>query len=190
MDKNRKLDYVFFTIREFTTKVFNTVVDDLTDMLMKNRPDDKRICIIHFDQEDGEKTVDGLGTVINQVQLEYSTIKSDTNTSSVQLCAMVGMLESTVKEDMFHITIDIPSNHTHLEYDFWIGKDENDTMDDATNFCFRGSSRGRLMSSDADGYQGYKYYKEFFHDSIAKVFAHAHVAVRTDPNDPDYFVFR
>lgn len=188
MDKNRKLDYVFFTTREFTTKLFTTIVDDLTNMLVQSCPEDKRISVVNFDQDDDKITNDS--RVVQQIQLEYTTIKPDTNTASIQLCVALGLMASTKDDNIWYIVVDIPTSHTHLEYEFWIEKEENDTIDEATAYTFHGTSHSNGMPSDMTEYQGYKFYKNFIKESIDKVVSHAHVAVRTDPNDPDAFIYR
>lgn len=187
MDTNRKIDYVFFTVREFAHKIFSTVVNDLTDMLMKSCPKDKRICIFNFDQDNSHDTADAI--VHEHVQLEYLTINPNADRASSQMCIGLVLMESRTS-DKWYLIVDIPATKNHFEYDFWIEHDDNDTVDEKTAYSFRGTSRSNGISHDMTDYQGYKYYKKFLYDSIQSIVGNSHVAVRTNPDDPDAFVYR
>ena len=189
-DDTRKIDYVFFTAREFSKKVFNEIVVNLEDLLLKSCPKDKRICSINMNESENEQSDDGTVKTIEQIQLEYSDRKPETNSVNVQTCVVVGLMESLVEEDTYHIVVDIPSSGTHLEYDFHIEKDEDDDFDKDTAYRFQGGSRSRGIPEDFTAYQGHKFYKKFVNDVIRNMFEHSHVAIHTDPNDPDAFVYR
>lgn len=189
MDMDRKLDYVFFTVRDLARKVFATIVNDLTEMLTKSCPENTRICIVHFDHNDEDRIGD-TAIIREQVQLEYTKLKPDSDHTTIQTCVAAGLMESLTEDDRWYITVDIPSCNMHLEYEFWIEKDETDTFDEATAYEFKGSYHGNSMPSDMTEYEGYKFYKKFVNESIQKIVGCAHVAVRTDPDDPDAFSYR
>ena len=187
MDNTRKLDYVFFTVREFAYKIFETVVNDFKDMLMKSCPEDKRICIFTFDHDDSHDTTEA--SVRGHVQLEYLTINPDAKSVSTQLCVGIVLMES-LTSDKWYLIVDIPATRNHFEYEFWIEHDDNDTVDEKTAYSFRGTTRSNALSHDMTDYQGYKYYKQFLYESIQSIVGNSHVAVRTNPDDPDAFVYR
>lgn len=187
MDKNRKLDYVFFTVREFAYKIFETVVNDFKDMLMETCPEDKRICLFTFDLDGSHDTNEA--SVRGHVQLEYLTINPDAKSVSTQLCVGIVLMES-LTSDKWYLIVDIPATRNHFEYEFWIEHDDNDTVDEKTAYSFRGTTRSNALSHDMTDYQGYKYYKQFLYESIQSIVGNSHVAVRTNPDDPDAFVYR
>lgn len=187
-EDTRKIDYVFFTVRELAYKVYATVINDLTDMLIGACPKDKRICVINFDHNDDDEDND-LAVFHEHSQLEYTTIKPDGNRASVQTAIIIGLVENC-QEDKWHLIVDIPATRNHFEYDFWIEKDEDDDFDPNTAYRFGGTSRSKGVPETMDEYNAYKYYKQRIYDSIQNIIGNAHVAVRTDPDDPDAFVYR
>lgn len=187
MDNTRKLDYVFFSLREFAYKIFETVVTDFKDMLMKSCPEDKRICLFTFDLDGSHDTNEA--SVRGHVQLEYLTINPDAKSVSTQLCVGIVLMES-LTSDKWYLIVDIPATRNHFEYEFWIEHDDNDTVDEKTAYSFRGTTRSNSISHDMTDYQGYKYYKQFLYESIQSIVGNSHVAVRTNPDDPDAFVYR
>ena len=187
MDNTRKLDYVFFSVREFAYKIFETVVNDFKDMLMKSCPEDKRICLFTFDLDGSHDTDEA--SVRGHVQLEYLTINPDAKSVSTQLCVGIVLMESKTS-DKWYLIVDIPATRNHFEYEFWIEHEDNDPVDEKTAYSFRGSSRSNGIPHDITDYQGYKYYKQFLYESIQSIVGNSHVAVRTNPDDPDAFVYR